>query len=57
MFKVSTKNTGKHVKYIEKLTIKTPKRRPVLLLLTLNIFCNLFYVTIAEFKQINVTWA
>ena len=42
MFKVNNRNTRTMCEICSKLTIKTPERRLVSLLLTLNIFHTLF---------------
>ena len=55
LFKLSKKDTRTMCQLYLKLRIRAPERCLGLLLLTLNMFCSLFYVIITE--QTNAVWA
>ena len=46
LFKVNNRNTRKRCEICSKLTIKTPERRSSVLLLALNIFIFIFFVSV-----------
>ena len=55
LFKFSNRNTRKMCGICSKLTIKTPERYLVFVLLALNIFHTFSKVSIADFKQVSVS--
>ena len=55
LFKFSNRNTRKMCGICSKLTIKTPERCLVFVLLALNIFHTFSKFSVAVFKQVNVS--
>ena len=55
MFKVNKRNTRTRFEICSKLTIKTPERRQLSLLLTYLTPCS--SVSIVNFEQVNASWA
>ena len=57
LFKVNKRNIRKISGLCSKLTIKTPERRDVVLVILLLTYFTPFYsVSIAAFEQVNANW-